>query len=199
MNARSPLEKKSVSEAEMVEVLQAQQKDTRLTKPTSGRYDPQLTRDLRNEELAADIEVQRKILDLIYQRGRVDLRSAEEVKAQTTAYLSACQKTGSPPTFLSVAAVLGYSQQNLYLYMQNNPNSDTTRYLQGLQSVIAGIIASQALRRNFSEAVSIFLLKNSNMGLRDNPVEMPIDPAEEPKTAMALAEEFKTIFDQAGE
>ena len=91
----------------------------------------------------------------------------EDDLAFQSTFVASCQKAGIAPTMMALSAALGYCRKSLWQYINNNPETPSGRYLSILQTTFAAILAQLGLTRNTSEAVSIFLLKNSNQGLVD--------------------------------
>ena len=132
-----------------------------------------VTTSEKTERLRDAIEQQQRALT----GKRIDLKDCEAVKQAAIDYLQACSDSGVAPLFMSFASSLGLSRQCVYRYMQMNPDSETTAFLEQFQTSIAAIMASRALDRQCSEVMSIFLLKNSGQGLQDRQEFTLIPPA----------------------
>lgn len=158
--AKSPIRREAgQSIGEMTEQMEEAKKGNRLYNEISSQ--------LKAEQLSAIIGQQMELLAGVRKDGRIDLHNLEAVQATAERYLRSCQLAGIVPTMMALSAALGYSRKGLWQFISNNPESPSGRYLDTLRTVFASILASAGLSRNCSEAVSIFLLKNSGQGLVD--------------------------------
>lgn len=132
-----------------------------------GNY-KQISDELKRESLEANITQQIDLLKSAYERGKVDLENTEAVRQQAVEFMEACKTAAVFPTMLAFAASLGLSRQRLYAFLQTHPeNHPTVELIDGLRTSWAAILAQQGLTRQTSDAVTIFLLKNSGQGLQD--------------------------------
>lgn len=158
--AKSPIERKAgQSIEEMACQMEAAKQGNRLYNQVSA--------ELKAQQFDAIIGQQLELLAGVRKDGRVDLNNLEAVQATAERYLRSCQKAGIAPTMMALSAALGYCRKSLWQYINNNPETPSGRYLSILQTTFAAILAQLGLTRNTSEAVSIFLLKNSGQGLVD--------------------------------
>lgn len=93
--------------------------------------------------------------------GKVDLDNPENIRIQAEVFLNACKKAGVVPTFEKLIASMGYSRQWIHKYMHDHAGSESVRVLDNIHTIFVNVMTEQALYRNFSEAVTIFLLKNA--------------------------------------
>ena len=160
---KSPIERKAGQTPEqLAEQLAASKDGNRLYRKTYG----EVASELKSEALSAALEQQLFLMNVAADRGRVNLDDLEELKAATEIYLKSCQLSGTFPTFLAYSASLGYSRQAVYAYISRH-TTKTAEFLDNLRSSFAAIVAEMGLKRACSEALAIFLLKNSGQGLAD--------------------------------
>ena len=95
------------------------------------------------------------------QRGRVNLQDTEAVRAVALAYMERCQEDGRVPTVMALSAALGMSRRWLNMFMQNNPQHPTTALLEVLKEIFADALTQAGLYRHVSDALAIFILKNT--------------------------------------
>lgn len=158
--AKSPIEKRAgQSIGEMTEQMEATKQGNRLYNQVSA--------ELKAQQFDAIIGQQLELLAGVRKDGRVDLNNLAAVQATAERYLRSCQLAGIAPTMMALSAALGYCRKSLWEYINKNPETPSGRYLSILQTTFAAILAQLGLSRNCSEAVSIFLLKNSGQGLVD--------------------------------
>ena len=149
--------------------------------------------ELKSEALSAALEQQMYLMGVAADRGRVNLDDLEELKAATEIYLKSCQISGTFPTFLAYSASLGYSRQAVYAYISRH-TTKTAEFLDNLRSSFAAIVAEMGLKRACSEALAIFLLKNSGQGLTDK-TELDISAHQEsPLGEKISTEELKRKY-----
>ena len=157
------MERKAQGADAMTPQLQGDRQGKLYRKPSYN----EISDEIRTEALTTSIKNTRAILKKAYKRGRVNLFDVDEVEAQAQEYLQACEAAAVFPTFLSFSAALGVSRARLYKFMDENPNSPSTQYLDQLRSAFAAIIAQASLTKQSDPATSIFLLKNSAQGMSD--------------------------------
>ena len=158
--AKSPIERKA---GQTVEEMACQMEAAK----QGNRLYNQVSAELKAQQFDAIIGQQLELLAGVRKDGRVDLNNLEAVQATEERYLRSCQLSGIAPTMMALSAALGYCRKSLWQYISNNPETPSGRYLSILQTTFAAILAQLGLTRNTSEAVSIFLLKNSGQGLVD--------------------------------
>ena len=93
--------------------------------------------------------------------GKVDLENPDNIRCYAELFLTACKKAGVIPTFEKFIAGMGYSRQWIHQYMKNHAGSESALVLDNIHTIFTNVMTEQALYRNFSEAVTIFLLKNA--------------------------------------
>ena len=162
--AKSPIERKAGQTVEeMACQMEASKAGNRMYK---AQYN-EVAAELKAQQFDAIIGQQLELLAGVRKDGRVDLNNLEAVQATAERYLRSCQLSGIAPTMMALSAALGYCRKSLWQYISNNPETPSGRYLSILQTTFAAILAQLGLTRKTSEAVSIFLLKNSGQGLVD--------------------------------
>ena len=161
--AKSPIERRAGQTVEeMACQMEASKAGNKMYRKTYG----EVASELKSEALSAALEQQMYLMGVAADRGRVNLDDLEELKAATEIYLKSCQISGTFPTFLAYSASLGYSRQAVYAYISRH-TTKTAEFLDNLRSSFAAIVAEMGLKRACSEALAIFLLKNSGQGLAD--------------------------------
>ena len=163
---------------------------------------PEVSAHVKQEALTRVVNLQRDMLRMHRNRGhRIDLDSLEEVQECADRFMEACAKANVYPTMLAFAAATGWSRPTLYRYIQSH-STESARFLDSLRSVWAAILAEMGLQRQASEAVSIFLLKNSGQGLTDSHELTTLQQGEElftdrPVTAEEIARRYIIDFDES--
>ena len=156
--AKSPIERRAgQSIAEMTAQMQEAKQGNRLYNQVSA--------ELKNQQFTAALDQQIELLAGVRKDGKIDLDNLAAVEATATRYIESCKRAGVVPTILGLSAALGYSRKTVWQYITQHPESRTAQYLDALRSAFAAVLAQLGLSRNCSEAVSIFLLKNSGQGL----------------------------------
>lgn len=122
---------------------------------------------LKAEQFSAALDQQIELLSGVRKNGKIDLDNLAAVEATATRYIESCKRASVVPTILGLSAALGYSRKTVWQYITQHPESRSAQYLDALRSAFAAVLAQLGLSRNTSEAVSIFLLKNSGQGLTD--------------------------------
>jgi len=143
----------------MAEQMKADKAGTRLYKAVSDEH--------KTAMLANDIDSKINLLNGVFERGKVNLNELNEVKMMTTEYMQACKLAGIFPSFEGLATSFGMSRQALYFWVHRHPESDTAAFLEVVQTVFADILQNAALFKNADNILTIFLLKNSNLGYED--------------------------------
>lgn len=158
--AKYPIERKA---GQTVEEMTAQMQEAK----QGNRLYNQVSAELKNQQFAAALDQQIELLAGVRKDGKIDLDNLAAVEATATRYIESCKRAGVVPTILGLSAALGYSRKTVWQYITQHPESRTAQYLDALRSAFAAVLAQLGLTRNTSEAVSIFLLKNSGQGLVD--------------------------------
>ena len=158
--AKSPIERKA---GQTVEEMTAQMQEAK----QGNRLYNQVSAELKTQQFAAALDQQIELLAGVRKDGKIDLDNLAAVEATATRYIESCKRAGVVPTILGLSAALGYSRKTVWQYITQHPESRSAQYLDALRSAFAAVLAQLGLSRNCSEAVSIFLLKNSGQGLTD--------------------------------
>lgn len=158
--AKSPIERKA---GQSIEEMTAQMQEAK----QGNRLYNQVSAELKAQQFDAIIGQQLELLAGVREDGKIDLDNLAAVEATATRYIESCKRAGVVPTILGLSAALGYSRKTVWQYITQHPESRTAQYLDALRSAFAAVLAQLGLTRNTSEAVSIFLLKNSGQGLVD--------------------------------
>lgn len=185
--AKSPIERRAgQSIAEMTAQMQEAKQGNRLYNQVSA--------ELKNQQFTAALDQQIELLAGVRKDGKIDLDNLAAVEATATRYIESCKRAGVVPTILGLSAALGYSRKTVWQYITQHPESRTAQYLDALRSAFAAVLAQLGLSRNCSEAVSIFLLKNSGQGLTDK-TELDISAHQEsPLGEKISTEELKRKY-----
>ena len=162
--AKSPIDRRA---GQSIEEMTAQMQEAKAGNRMYKAQYNEVAAELKAQQFDAIIGQQLELLAGVRKDGRVDLNNLEAVQATAERYLRSCQLSGIAPTMMALSAALGYCRKSLWQYISNNPETPSGRYLSILQTTFAAILAQLGLTRNTSEAVSIFLLKNSGQGLVD--------------------------------
>lgn len=185
--AKSPIERKA---GQTVEEMTAQMQEAK----QGNRLYNQVSAELKNQQFAAALDQQIELLAGVRKDGKIDLDNLAAVEATATRYIESCKRAGVVPTILGLSAALGYSRKTVWQYITQHPESRTAQYLDALRSAFAAVLAQLGLSRNCSEAVSIFLLKNSGQGLTDK-TELDISAHQEsPLGEKISTEELKRKY-----
>lgn len=143
------------TEAEIVEAVKNPSPNFR------GKYaGPEQTAAVKRESLRNNIQFTIQSLEQV-KRGKVDLSDPIQIIEQAEVFLSACYKAGVVPTFDRFVSSMGYSRQWVHSYRRDHAGQASVVALDNIHAHFTDIMAAEALERNFSEALTIFLLKNS--------------------------------------
>ena len=185
--AKSPIERKAgQSIEEMACQMEAAKQGNRLYNQVSA--------ELKAQQFDAIIGQQMDLLAGVRKDGKIDLNDMTAVEATATRYIESCRRACVVPTILGLSAALGYSRKTVWQYITQHPGSRSAQYLDALRSAFAAVLAQLGLSRNCSEAVSIFLLKNSGQGLTDK-TELDISAHQEsPLGEKISTEELKRKY-----
>ena len=185
--AKSPIERRA---GQSIEEMTAQMQEAK----QGNRLYNQVSAELKNQQFAAALDQQIELLAGVRKDGKIDLDNLAAVEATATRYIESCKRAGVVPTILGLSAALGYSRKTVWQYITQHPESRTAQYLDALRSAFAAVLAQLGLSRNCSEAVSIFLLKNSGQGLTDK-TELDISAHQEsPLGEKISTEELKRKY-----
>ena len=158
--AKSPIDRRA---GQSIEEMTAQMQEAK----AGNRLYNQVSAELKTQQFAAALDQQIELLAGVRKDGKIDLDNLAAVEATATRYIESCKRANVVPTILGLSAALGYSRKTVWQYITQHPESRTAQYLDALRSAFAAVLAQLGLTRNTSEAVSIFLLKNSGQGLVD--------------------------------
>lgn len=142
---------------------EAMAEEMEATKAGNRLYRPQyneISMELKSSSLDASIAQQQEILRQARTRKRVDLNDLGAVQDAVDDYFTSCRLAGMFPSMAGLAASMGHSRQNIYYHM-NQHNDEVTKFLDVVRSSMCAVVQQEGLKRNASEALSIFVLKNS--------------------------------------
>lgn len=128
---------------------------------------PEISADMKSETLSTAIDQQLEFLAQIKERGKVNLHNLPEVELTAVNYLNSCKIAGVLPDMLGFACACGCSRKWIYEFIRLHPEEETAVYLDGLRSAFAAVTLQMGATRQYSEPVTIFMLKNSGQGLAD--------------------------------
>lgn len=143
-----------------VEDMAAQMKEKKAKRSPKSRLYNEVSSELKAQALDASIRQQQDLLKRANTNNRVDLSNFEEVRKSCEDYIESCRLAGVIPSVTGLAPSMGYSRQALTAYIAHN-TTPTAQYLDAVRSAMAAITEQAGLTRAASEAVSIFVLKNS--------------------------------------
>ena len=143
-----------------VEDMAAQMKEKKAKRSPKSRLYNEVSSELKAQALDASIRQQQDLLKRANTNNRVDLSNFEEVRKSCEDYIESCRIAGVIPSVTGLAPSMGYSRQALTAYIAHN-TTPTAQYLDAVRSAMAAITEQAGLTRAASEAVSIFVLKNS--------------------------------------
>lgn len=130
-----------------------------MERPKNRLY-PEVSRELKDETIRADIR--RKADILAQDNDRVNLNDLEAVKERTEAYLRSCADSATIPSVMGLASLgFGCSRQWLNEFCRTHKGSPSADFIERLKDVFADALCNAALNRAASEAISIFILKNT--------------------------------------
>lgn len=161
--ARTPMKREAFQTVDSM----AEQLMESSAKNKVNRLYPDASAEVKRQALANAVNQQRELMKITKQRGRrIDLNDLDEVEACVESYMQSCIKANCIPSMMGFAAASGWSRKSIYQYIATH-KGESALYLDNLRSSWAAIMAQLALTRQASEAVSIFLLKNSGQDLTD--------------------------------
>lgn len=151
-------------------------------------------RDQRIESLVGHELV---MLQQLRERGRVRLENIEEVYVTAKNYLFACAEAHVTPNNLGFSAACGWPRQKLDEWVRRNPDHESAQLINALKTSWAATLAQMALERAYDNATTIFLLRNSGLGLtnEDEKVVVVSDPLGERLSAAEIMEKYKDLPD----
>ena len=143
-----------------IEDMAAQMTAKKAKRSPKSRLYNEVSSELKAQALDASIRQQQDLLKRANTNNRVDLSNFEEVRKSCEDYIESCRIAGVIPSVTGLAPSMGYSRQALTAYIAHN-TTPTAQYLDAVRSAMAAITEQAGLTRAASEAVSIFVLKNS--------------------------------------
>ena len=151
--------------------LEAVSKEITAAKRNNKLYKPEKQEE--DNKISNIIGQKMLMLSAARERGKVNLRSLEEVESAAFLYLETCRKNNEVPNFEGLAVFLGYCRQNLY-YIVKSRNDEVSEFLDLFRSLCADIVQSASSKRIIDNATSIFILKSmTGLGFTDKNDEMP--------------------------
>ena len=125
--------------------------------------------------------------DALTDRKKVNLRDVKEVKRIAAEYIASCKRTPLLPSKSGLSRSLGYSRQGIWLFMRNNPDSETAEFLSMLFDMFSECYDVAALGGNIHPIYAIFTQK-AQYQLRDN---TPIEEIGNDEKEMGIAEKAR--------
>ena len=162
--AKSPIERRA---GQSIEEMTAQMQEARQNNRMYKAQYNEIAAEIKAQQFTDALNQQMELLAGVKKNGKIDLNDITAVEATATRYLESCRRANVVPTVLGLSAALGYSRKAVWEFITRHPESRSAQYLDALRSAFAAVLAQLGLSRNCSEAVSIFLLKNSGQGLTD--------------------------------
>lgn len=189
--AKSPIERRA---GQSIEEMTAQMQEARQNNRMYKAQYNEIAAEIKAQQFTDALNQQMELLAGVKKNGKIDLNDVTAVETTATRYIESCKRAGVVPTILGLSAALGYSRKTVWQYITQHPESRSAQYLDALRSAFAAVLAQLGLSRNCSEAVSIFLLKNSGQGLTDK-TELDISAHQEsPLGEKVSTEELKRKY-----
>lgn len=114
--------------------------------------------DATSEKISAMVESTRQSLEQMPKK--IDLHDTELVRRVALQYLTACDNTACLPSKTGVCRALGISRQAVDAYMQREPKSSTTAFLEVFFDACAELLTNAALIGGIHPIMSIFIAKS---------------------------------------
>ena len=157
---RAPLRRQANQGVEaMAEQMEKHKAGNRVYTSKNPKYN-EVSAELKAQALDNAITQQQELLNKAEKRGKIDLNDLEAVKKACSDYLESCRRAGVYPSMTGLAPSMGISRQALYGYIARN-NSPSANYLDSVRSAMSAIVEQAGLTRVASEAMAIFILKNT--------------------------------------
>lgn len=115
----------------------------------------------KRRSIGLDVSGKADLLAYVAEHGRVDLKDVDAVRRRAELFMKRCEEQGAIPTLMGLCVALGIARRTLYQHLERHPNGATAQYIDVLRDVFADVLAQAALRRDTSDAMSIFILKNT--------------------------------------
>lgn len=159
-----------------------------LTTPNE-KYSPRQTQQIRKAAVQDVLLAETALLQK--SSTRVDLRDTESVKQITVEFMQTCSGVGIVPTIEGLAARLGFSRNVFYRFLRENPEDETAQFLNKVRLMWAQARMGLAERGLLDNAMSIFILKNSGLGMADrHEIEMDVETKQDrPDWAVGMSED----------
>lgn len=157
--------------------------------PQKERYSPQLTQQVRRAAVKDVLTAQTDLLQKAC--TKVNLKDTAEVRRVTQEFMQTCSGVGIVPTLEGLCARLGLSRVYVYRYIKENPEDETAQYLNQVRLLWAQARMGLAERGLLDNAMSIFILKNSGLGMADkHEIEMDVEQKQDrPDWAVGMSNE----------
>lgn len=140
------------------------------------RYSPQQTAAIRKAAVQDVLNAQTDLL--IKADTRTNLNNLEDVQRVTREYVAMCGDVGIVPNLEGLAARLGLSRSYIYRYIrEHGEENPTAAFLNQARLSWASARMALAERGVLDSAMSIFILRNSALGLsnHDEPDEVDVN------------------------
>lgn len=134
--------------------------DLRTEAPKPMKYTPRETAQVRTETISKIVSAHN-----IFTKAavRTSLYDTDAVKRIVFEYFSKCEEAGIVPNFEGVAAACGVSRKTAYQFLREHPESETTKFLEVVQTALAAIRSAAAEKNAINATFAIFSLLNSNL------------------------------------
>lgn len=128
--------------------------------PMPTKYTPRETAQVKTETISKIVSAHN-----IFSKSsvRTSLSNTEEVKRIVYEYFNRCECAGICPSFEGIAAACGLSRKTAYQYLREHPDSETTKFLEVVQTNLAAIRSAAAEKNAINATFAIFALLNSNL------------------------------------
>ena len=141
----------------------------------SARYaGPEQTAAVRSEIIRDVVKAQAGLL-FARPTNKVHLNDIEEVINATREYVELCIEKGVIPGFQGLAVLFGVSRNALYDFLRKKPDSPSGIFLEKARCAFTAARQNAVDRGGASEAMSIFLMKNSYQSYTDKVEITPVD------------------------
>ena len=172
---RAPLKREA---GQSIEAMAEQMKRRKEEAGPRNRLYNEVSNELKAQALDNAIAQQQRLLEKADNRGHIDLDDLDAVKTACADYLESCRLAGVFPSMTGLAPSMGLSRQRLYQYIRDS-NTESARYLDAVRSAISAVVEQAGLTRAASEALAIFILKNSvDMADKVDITAIPAEPEE---------------------
>ena len=132
---------------------------------TKNRYSPELTAQIRKAAVADVLLAQTDLLRK--SETKTDLNNLDAVKRVADQYIETCASVGICPAVEGLFAQLGVSRTYGYRFLREHQKSETAEYLNRLRLMWTSTRMALGESRVLDPALTIFILKNSDLGFAD--------------------------------